>query len=134
MALITFLIFSYVLYDDTFFKEYATFSYQSWRGVVAGVLYYGISLLGVIGVFALTRWKKPLFLRHLVCAIGQSSIDIYVMHMFLIKFIFWKPSFSNMYYLYVYLIIYSICIIFFILFLRYKVFKCRLYDILMGRF
>lgn len=75
-----------------------------------------------------------MFLRCLVCAIGQSSMDIYVIHMLLIKFIFWRPSFSNTYLLYLYVLIYSMGIILLILLLRYKVFKYRLYDIFMGRF
>lgn len=134
VSLIIFLICSNVLYNNVFFDEYSTFSYTSWENVLVGVLYYGISFLGVIGVFALTHWKKPVFLRRLVCAIGQSSMDIYVIHMLLIKFIFWRPDFSNEYLLYLYVAVYSIGIILLILLLRYKVLKCRLYDVCMGRF
>ena len=134
VSLIMFLIFSNTLYDNTFFEEYSTFSYHSWKSVLIGVLYYGISLSGIIGVFALTHWKEPKILRRLVCAIGQSSMDIYVIHMLLIKFICWKPSFSNIYLLYLYVVFYSIGIMLLILLLRYKVLRCRLYDIIMGRF
>ena len=134
VSLILFLVLSNILYDNGLFKEYATFSYHSWRSIFIGVLYYGVSLSGIIGVFALTHWKKPKAIRNLVCAVGQSSMDIYVIHMLLIKFIFWSPSFSNMYLLYLYVVVYSIGIILLILLLRYKVLKCRIYDILMGRF
>lgn len=126
-SLIVFLLFSYILYDSSYFKAYSTFSYHSWDAI-AGILYYTISLMGIIGAFALTHWKKPTILRQLFCAIGQSSMDIYVIHMFMIKFIPWEPFLPNIYFSYIYLAIYSGAIILFILLLRYKVLRCRLYN------
>lgn len=76
-----------VLVGEEASLQYTTFSYATFSGVLSGGLYYGISALGVVLVMMVSRWIANSAVGKLIAQLGIYSLDIYVIHMFLIKFV-----------------------------------------------
>lgn len=68
-------------------SRYTNFLYDSLPGVLCGLLYYGISAVGVTFVMVLSHYAAKTPVGNAIAQIGTYSMDIYVIHMFLIKFV-----------------------------------------------
>lgn len=68
-------------------RQYTNFLYDSLPGVLHGLLYYVISTAGVVLVMLVSHWVARTPVGKVLAETGTYSMDIYVIHMFLIKFI-----------------------------------------------
>ncbi len=93
MVLILLFIIAIVFYNEKFFTEYTEFRYSSWYSVLCGILFYGISILGIAvwTEVAYTIQHKPsrygVFINNLINLCGEFSLDIYLIHMMFVKMI-----------------------------------------------
>lgn len=65
----------------------AGLAYASLPDVLGSLLQYAISAVGVVFVMILSRWMAKTPVGKVAAEIGTYSMDIYVIHMFLIKFV-----------------------------------------------
>lgn len=69
------------------FWEYTQFRYSSMQNILCGMLYYLISLTGIGFVMIMARWISRTGASDICAEIGTYSMDIYVIHMFIVKVI-----------------------------------------------
>lgn len=75
------------IFRDDLFWQYTDFRYEHPTAILYGVLCYIISGLGIVLIFTIARGLSRCHLKNICAEIGKYSMDIYVVHMLLIKFI-----------------------------------------------
>lgn len=134
---VLFMVSSIFLYEKKSAEIYSNFLYTNAHEAIIGVLYYMISFLGI---WCLYQWSvytaKFDFLKKKICIIGKNSLDIYVIHMMMIKFLFIMPGAvrHNKLAAHIYVFIYAFIIIVCITFVSEKYLKkIKLYNLSLGR-
>ena len=84
---LSFLVLALVFFREEEFWAYTRFDYHTVQSVLYGILYYVISAVGVVFLLTIARWLSQCTMGRVCAGIGTYSMDIYVIHMFLIKFI-----------------------------------------------
>lgn len=87
MVSLTFPVLVSVFLKENAFWEYTQFTYSQPQNVFYGILYYLISLTGVGFVMTLSYWISKTGVSEICSEIGTYSMDIYVIHMFIVKVI-----------------------------------------------
>ena len=77
----------WLCYREDYFMQYARAEYQNTVSVLIGLAYYLIGGIGVIFLLTISKWLTKSPVGNLLAEVGTYSMDIYVIHMFLIKFI-----------------------------------------------
>lgn len=132
-----FFVLAKLFYVEEYFEEYITFDYGSIKGILFGVVYYMVSGLGVSLILFCAEKIKIKKWGNIFADFGRYSMDIYVLHMFLVKFISFSPlSFRKKMYVfkYIWLPLYAGIIVIIIYFGVKKVLsKSKLYNISVGK-
>lgn len=76
-----------VLVRDDTCRQYTNFTYHSLTGGLSGLMYYAVSAMGVMLMMKISHCLAKTPVGQFAAQIGTYSMDIYVIHMFLIKFI-----------------------------------------------
>jgi len=84
---LTFPVLVFVFLNENAFWEYTQFTYSQPQNTLYGILYYLISLTGVGLVMTLSYWISKTGVSGICAEIGTYSMDIYVIHMFIVKVI-----------------------------------------------
>ena len=136
MVSILFPILCLTLYNPLYYNMYLEFHYEDIKAGGMGAVYYLVSLLGILFVFACALLLEKTKLGNAYACIGKRSMEIYVMHMLFIKFIVVVPPQlygNDSIWTYVYILLYSLIIIGLILLLAGKFLeKFRIYRIMVG--
>lgn len=92
-GILVFYVIATFLYQKDIFKKYTTYGYRSLTDIAGGILCYAVSFLGIWAVLQVSRYLKRIKRAEiLLSAVGKHSIDIYLIHMLLIKVIFFMPA------------------------------------------
>ena len=108
-----------LLYREEPFTEYLSCAYSSAENVVMGEIYYLISTLAVILVIWMASSLKSVAVGGYIAEAGRYSLEIYVMHMLMVKFLPIVPAgvmeSAALPYLYfgIYAMAITVCIVFF---------------------
>lgn len=133
ISLCVFLSLTTIAYDEKMFTTYSMSTYGNYMEVITGIGYYLISLIGILACLLLsykfTDYKK---ISTLLGYVGQRTEDIYVIHMFMIKFVTLKIVFTGIS-LHIFSIIYSGIIIIVCLCIRRMFQNLRIYNFTFGR-
>ena len=77
------------LYEKEIFATYTTYNYGSLEDIAGGILCYMVSFIGIWAVLEASVYLKRMkVVEKILSVIGRYSMDIYVIHMFLIKVLF----------------------------------------------
>lgn len=124
------------LYNPLYYNMYLEFGYSSFKAVGMGIVYYLVSLLGIIFVFECAFLLNKTRLGDACAYLGKHSMEIYVMHMLFIKFIVFVPQQmygSNTIWTYMYILLYAVVIVGLILLLSRIIFsRFKIYNIVVG--
>lgn len=119
-------------YLEPYFTNYISFHYTSGIDVLVGIGYYLISVWGICFIILAAH-----YIPGVLSEIGKYSIHIYVIHMFMIKFIFYAPAVIRKHswiYLWIYMPIYAAAVIMLIVVLSKRILdKSRLFRIMVGK-
>lgn len=123
--------------NDKYYNMYLEFKYSSILSIVVGIAYYLVSLLGIVFIFLISSLLERCKLGQIFINLGIHSLEIYVMHMFFIKFVIIIPLDivkTNIFYVSICVILYAIIIIALIIFLSKYIFKnLKIYTFIMGK-
>lgn len=126
------------LYKTKIFVDYTTYSYESIEDIAGGILCYAVSFIGIWAVLEVAGYlKKIRIVERILSVIGQYSIDIYVIHMFLIKIVFFMPTMlqENKIWGNIYIYFYSLFVVVFIVTICKLVLdKIVLYKVSVGKY
>lgn len=133
-----FIMGSYWLYNEEYFDNYVSFTYDSVNSMFMGILYYALSIISIYMIICLAVCVNKIipFLGECLAIVGCYSLEIYVMHMFFIKiFPIIPPAvMNNNISIYVYFTFYGVIIIILILlFSKYLLEKIKLFRVVVGR-
>ena len=126
----------YILFHEGYFTEYITFTYSSVKSVWMGVLYYVVSLMAVVAVILISGYLAAITVGKYVAVIGRYSMEVYVMHMLMVKFLLVVPEFiwENNLYIYLYFGIYGMGVtVLCVVFSKYFLEKFKVGCWMMGR-
>lgn len=125
------------LYPKKIFEACITFNYCSLKDIAGGCLCYLISFIGIWDVLQVSGYIKNIrILEKILCMVGRYSMDIYMIHMLLVKVIFFMPAVlrENQIWGNIYIYVYSLFIIIFIIIICKLVLdKNALYSISVGK-
>lgn len=129
-----FIFASEILYHESYFSVYGTFGYSTLKETGFGLLYYVISLLGVISIIGISANIRNGMVEKLFVYVGRYSMDIYVIHMFFIRFHFWRLPLTNEWFAIFYTFLYSVIVVVTILIMREKILRhFKLYAVMTGK-
>ena len=92
MAGVLFPILAIVFYREEYFQQYVVCSYNGLNSLIWGVGYYIISALSILLVMAISRGVENIKIGKAIAQFGQYSMEIYVIHMFFVKFLPLLPN------------------------------------------
>ena len=122
-------------YMEGNFFAYIQFSYKSLNEIGVGILYYVISLIGVLCIISIAQAISRTGIGMAISDIGKYSVDIYVIHMFMIKAFFFIPTFieQNQIFYGMYLMVYALLIVLIVYLLsKHILYKFSIYKQIMG--
>lgn len=104
------------VYRGDLFWQYTDFRYDSAAAVLYGILCYIISGLGIVLIFTIAHGLSRCRLKKSCAEIDRYSMDIYVVHMLLIKFIPFPGGWGRLGFLFSYgiLPLYTLAIVLFV--------------------
>lgn len=126
-----FIILSNVFYNESFFLGYSKFDYCTILEAIVGIIYYIISTIGIISYIIVSQKLLNYNLGHKLKCIGQSTADIYVIHMFLVKILVLEIHYETIAYIYAF--IQSAIIVFASLLIKYILRNSKLYQYSLGK-
>lgn len=120
------------VFRDDLFWQYTDFRYDSAVAVLYGILCCIISGLGIMLIFTIARGLSRCRLKKGCVEIGRYSMDIYVVHMLLIKFIPFPEGWRRLGLLFSYgiLPLYALAIVLFVwkmsawMLRRFRIYRC----------
>lgn len=114
-----------LMYREESFTEYLFCTYSNAENIVMGGIYYLISILAVILVIWISSFLKRVTIGGYIAEAGRYSLEIYVMHMFAVKFLPIVPSgiMGNDVFLYLYFSVYAMAVIVCIVLLSKYIFE-----------
>lgn len=129
-----YLILGTIFYNKQYFKMYIMFEYIDIPSIFVGGLYYLISICSIFFMFSLANKVKNQKIGKRLSEIGHYTIDIYVLHMFLIKFVIWIPrEMTNTMLSFIWLPLYTLIIVVSIfIFSKYIFRKFSIYRLSIG--
>lgn len=93
ISFVIFYVLAAFLYEKEIFAVYTTYRYESLKDIAGGILCYAVSFIGIWAVMQASGYLKRIKIVETILSVtGQHSIDIYVIHMLLIKVIFFMPT------------------------------------------
>ena len=122
--------------DEKRFLNYYTFTISNINEFLFTIGYYILSIIGIVGIFFISMLINKIKYFRVFSKIGQCSMDIYVMHMFLIKFIPITKILNNIADMWIPVILCVYCgfiIAILYLLIKYLLVKIRIYRIAVGR-
>ncbi len=128
----------FLFYKPDLFTSYGLFEYKTWIDVIYGILYYFISLIGVLFILQMSIWLETTKVKKYLSVVGRYTADTYVLHMFLIKFV---PMFfadymkHNVIWRYSYLLVYSFLIVIICFIISDKLLRhTHVYRLMLGKY
>lgn len=89
---IIFIILCLYTYNDFFGERYFEFKYDTLESVLVGGWYYVLSIMAIITVLWISVKMNNLRCGKILAIMGEYSMEVYVMHMFFVKFMVSVPN------------------------------------------
>ena len=137
MLSVIFPVLCVLFYNTTYYNAYLFFDYTNLKEIIAGFIYYLFSLLAITFILSLSAILCRIKRNAPILLVSQYSLEIYVCHMFFVKFIVLPTDAiaNNIILLSVYIILYTIIILtLIILFCKFLFSRFKIYRFIMGKF
>lgn len=133
---ILFIIGGRSLIKEEYLSAYLNFAYADLSDMRGGFYCYFFSILAICLALTVGMYMKRKRIGRLMAAVGQYSMEIYVMHMLLVKFILFAPDavMEKDIYIYSYFALYAVFItVLIVLSVRYILEHWKMFRIVTGR-
>ena len=112
------------------------FAYDSIKSILVAMVYYGVSMCAILFTLLVARKIQASKLGGFLADIGEYTLDVYVIHMFFVRFVDQVSKImieDKNFISYIYLLLFAILIVFCIYFIAKHILrKCWLYRVSVG--